>query len=411
MPRAFIPPPWLSPPLLQTFIAPLLPHRCLSPHLLTVPPLAFAMRRVFPLLAASLLLLLAAASAPVAQGYNITKILAANPEFSTFNHYLTVTHLASEINRRLTITVLAVDNSGMADLLAKHLSVLTLRNVLALHILTDYYGAKKLHQLTGGSTLASSVFQSSGHAPGTTGYINITDHRAGKVTFAAEDSGGASPVSFVKAVKEMPYNISVLQVSTILSSPEAEAPVAAPAPVNLTALMAKKGCKAFADLLLARPDVLQIFQDNLDSGLTVFCPDDAAVKAFAPKYKNLTADGKASLLLYHGMPVYYSPQLLKANNGVVNTLATDGSNKNFNYTVQNDGTDITLKTRIVTATITSTLIDQDPDAVYAIDKVLQPRELFKLAEVVDAPSPAPAGSKKAKHGAKHASPPAPAGGG
>ncbi|URE38468.1 Fasciclin-like arabinogalactan protein [Musa troglodytarum] len=363
------------------------------------------MRRVFPLLAASLLLLLAAASAPVAQGHNITKILAGIPEFSTFNHYLTVTHLASEINRRLTITLLAVDNSGMADLLAKHLSVLTLRNVLALHILTDYYGAKKLHQLTGGSTLASSVFQSSGHAPGTTGYINITDHRAGKVTFAAEDSGGAPPVSFVKSVKEMPYNISVLQVSTILSSPEAEAPVAAPAPVNLTALMAKKGCKAFADLLLARPDVLQIFQDNLDSGLTVFCPDDAAVKAFAPKYKNLTADGKASLLLYHGLPVYYSPQLLKANNGVVNTLATDGSNKNFNYTVQTDGTDITLKTRIVTATITSTLIDQDPDAVYVINKVLQPRELFKLAEVVDAPSPAPAGSKKAKH----ASPPTPAG--
>ncbi|URE38467.1 Fasciclin-like arabinogalactan protein [Musa troglodytarum] len=178
------------------------------------------MRRVFPLLAASLLLLLAAASAPVAQGHNITKILAGIPEFSTFNHYLTVTHLASEINRRLTITLLAVDNSGMADLLAKHLSVLTLRNVLALHILTDYYGAKKLHQLTGGSTLASSVFQSSGHAPGTTGYINITDHRAGKVTFAAEDSGGAPPVSFVKSVKEMPYNISVLQVSTILSSPE-----------------------------------------------------------------------------------------------------------------------------------------------------------------------------------------------
>ncbi|URE38469.1 Fasciclin-like arabinogalactan protein [Musa troglodytarum] len=169
------------------------------------------MRRVFPLLAASLLLLLAAASAPVAQGHNITKILAGIPEFSTFNHYLTVTHLASEINRRLTITLLAVDNSGMADLLAKHLSVLTLRNVLALHILTDYYGAKKLHQLTGGSTLASSVFQSSGHAPGTTGYINITDHRAGKVTFAAEDSGGAPPVSFVKSVKEMPYNISVLQ--------------------------------------------------------------------------------------------------------------------------------------------------------------------------------------------------------
>ncbi|XP_064959405.1 fasciclin-like arabinogalactan protein 2 [Musa acuminata AAA Group] len=362
------------------------------------------MQRALPLVAASLLML-AAATAPVAQGHNITKILAEHLEFSTFNHYLTVTHLAAEINRRLTITVLVVGNSGMADLLARHLSLLTLRNVLSLHILTDYYGAKKLHQLTGGSTLASSVFQSSGHAPGTTGYINITDHRAGKVTFSAEDDGGAPPVDFVKSVKEMPYNISVLQVSTILSSPEAEAPVAAPAPVNLTELMSKKGCKAFADLLLARPDILQTFQDNLDSGLTVFCPVDAAVKAFAAKYKNLTADGKASLLLYHGVPVYYSPQLLKSNNGVVNTLATDGSNKNFNYTVQNDGTDVTLETRVVTATITSTLIDQDPDAVYAVDKVLEPRELFKVAEVVDAPAPAPAGSNKSKH----ASPPAPAG--
>ncbi|KAJ8486038.1 hypothetical protein OPV22_018523 [Ensete ventricosum] len=329
------------------------------------------MQRALPLLAASLLMS-AAATAPVAQGHNITKILAEHPEFSTFNHYLTVTHLATEINCRLTITVLVVGNSGIADLLARHLSLLTLRNVLSLHILTDYYGAKKLHQLTGGSTLASSVFQSSGHAPGTTGYINITDHRAGKVTFSVEDDGCAPPVDFVKSVEEMPYNISVLQVSTILSSPEAEAPVAAPAPVNLTELMSKKGCKAFADLLLARPGILQTFQDNLDSGLTVFCP---------------------------------AIELLKSHNGVVNTLATDGSNKNFNYTVQNDGTDVTLKTRVVTATITSTLIDQDPDAVYAVDKVLEPRELFKVAEVVDAPVPAPAGSKKSKH----ASPPAPAG--
>ncbi|CAL9136896.1 unnamed protein product [Musa acuminata var. zebrina] len=373
------------------------------------------MQRAFHLLAASLLLLAAAATLPVARGHNITKILAQHPEFSTFNHYLSVTHLANEINRRLTITVLAVDNSGMGDLLAKHLSILTLRNVLALHILTDYYGAKKLHQLTGGSTISSSVFQSSGHAPGTTGYINITDHRRGKVTFITEDAGGAAPAVFVKSVKEIPYNISILQISTILTSPEAEAPVAAPAPVNLTEAMSRKGCKAFADMLLARRDVLQTFQDNLDSGLTVFCPDDDAVTAFAPKYKNLTAEGKASLLRFHGVPAYYSPQLLKTNAAALSTLATSGHSKNFHYSVRTDGDSITLKTHIVTATITSTVVDQDPDAIYAIDKVLEPRELFKVPEVVkaDAPAPAPAAPapKKAKHahGAKHASPPTPAG--
>lgn len=363
------------------------------------------MRRFSPVLAASLAVLVAAAAfaslLPAARAHNITKILAQHPEFSTFNHYLSATHLASEINRRLTITLLVVDNSGMADLLAKHLSLPTLRNVLALHILTDYYGAKKLHQLTGGATTSSSVFQSSGHAIGTAGYINITDHSRGKVTFVARDSGGASPATFVKSVKEIPYNISILQISTILSSPEAEAPVAAPGPVNLTAIMANKGCKAFADLLLATPDVLKSFQSNLESGLTVFCPDDDAVSAFSPKYRNLTAAGKSSLLLYHAVAAYYSPQLLKTNNGPFSTLASDAHNKNYKYTVQSDGDTITIKTHIVTASITSTLIDQDPSAVYAIDKVLEPREIFKVPEkvIADAPAPAPAAPPKKKKGA------------
>ncbi|XLR00812.1 hypothetical protein HN51_055631, partial [Arachis hypogaea] len=58
----------------------------------------------------------------------------------------------------------------------------------------------------------------------------------------------------------------------------------------------------------------------------------------------------------------------------------------FDFTVQNDGDQITLKTKIVTAKITGTLIDEDPLTIYTIDKVLLPRELFKAL----APSPLPA---------------------
>lgn len=368
------------------------------------------MRRLWDILAVVVVL---AGSFPAIRAathtYNITKILAEQPEFSTFNHYLSATRLAGEINRRRTITVLAVDNSGMASILAKHLTLESLRNVLRLHILADYYGAKKLHQLTGGSAVASSMFQATGDAPGTSGYVNITDHRAGKVTFIAQDAGdGAVPASFVKSVKEMPYDLSVIQINAVLTSPEAEAPVPPPAPVNLTDLMSKKGCKAFADLLSADTDVEKTFDATVDGGLTVFCPGDAAVKAFMPKFKNLTAEGKASLLLYHGIPVYYSIQMLKSNNGAVNTLATDGTSKSFNYTVQNDGEVVTLKTKVVTATIKSTIIDQDPVAVFVIDKVLEPRELFKIA--VDASAPAPAPVVKTHKAAKGtSSPPAPAG--
>ena len=44
--------------------------------------------------------------------------------------------------------------------------------------------------------------------------------------------------------------------------------------------------------------------------------------------------------------------------------------------MQNDGDDVKLKTKIVTATITGTLID-DPLAVFKIYEVLLPKELFK----------------------------------
>ncbi|KAF2292455.1 hypothetical protein GH714_023004 [Hevea brasiliensis] len=315
--------------------------------------------------------------------HNITRILAKHPAFSTFSHYLTVTHLAAEINRRQTITVLALDNAAMSSLLAKNLSVYTLRNVLSLHVLVDYFGAKKLHQITNGTTLTATMFQATGAAAGASGYVNITDLKAGKVAFGSEDNNGKLDAVYVKSVEEIPYNISILQISQALNSAEAEAPTAAPT-LNLTAIMSKQGCKAFSDLLIAS-GAKSTFEENLDGGLTVFCPTDTVINGFIPKYKNLTNAQKVSLLLYHGIPVYQSLQMLKSNNGITNTLATDGANK-YDFTVQSDGEDVTLETKVITAKITGTVKDEEPLIIYKIDKVLLPKELFK---------PAPAAAPKA----------------
>ncbi|PON32948.1 FAS1 domain containing protein [Parasponia andersonii] len=321
-----------------------------------------------------------------AQAHNITKILAKHPEFSTFNHYLTLTHLAAEINRRTTITVCAVDNAAMDDILAKHPTIYTIKNILSIHVLLDYFGAKKLHQITNGTALAATMFQATGSAPGSTGFVNITDLHGGKVGFAPEDNDGTFGAKFVKSVEELPYNISVIQISQVLPSAAASAPTPAPAEINITGIMSAHGCKVFADTLLADADAVGTFQDNLAGGLTVFCPLDDVFKAFLPKFKNLTKAGKSSLLEYHGVPLYQSVAMLKSNNGVMNTLATDGANK-YDFTVQNDGEVVTLKTKVVTARITGTLLDEQPVAIYTVDKVLMPRELFKgLAE---APAPAP----------------------
>ncbi|KAK7258322.1 hypothetical protein RIF29_23895 [Crotalaria pallida] len=361
---------------------------------------------VIPLVFSLAIILLLSSNA---NAHNITRILAKHPGFSTFNHYLSVTHLADEINRRRTITVLAIDNGGMQSLLDKHLSISTLKNVLSLHVLVDYFGAKKLHQITNGTTLVSSVFQATGSAAGTAGYVNITNLKGGKVGFGAEDNDGSLHSFYVKSIDEISYDISVLQISQPLSSADAEAPTAAPSAIDLISIMSKQGCKAFADLLRVSK-ALPTFQENVDGGLTVFCPTDSAVNGFIPKYKNLTDAQKVSLLLYHGIPVYQSLQMLKSNNGVVNTLATEGANK-YDFTVQNNGEDVKLQTKIVTASIVGTLIDQDPFVAYKINKVLLPRELFKVSDVeAPAESPKPAGKKKGSKKGKQAAADAPADG-
>ncbi|CAO2173221.1 unnamed protein product [Urochloa humidicola] len=171
---------------------------------------------------------------------------------------------------------------------------------------------------------------------------------------------------------------------------KAKAPAAPPAPPNITALMSKGGCKAFASLVQKSPDALSTFQSAVSGGVTAFCPTDDALRRFMPSYKNLTDDGKASLLLFHAVPVYYTLGSLKSSNGPMNTLATDGASRNYNFTVQNVGDQVSIRTEAsegAVAKVRETVYDRDPVAIYAVDAVLEPVELFEPAE---APAPAPA---------------------
>nr|GEV30093.1 fasciclin-like arabinogalactan protein 2 [Tanacetum cinerariifolium] len=149
-------------------------------------------------------------------------------------------------------------------------------------------------------------------APGTAGYVHITDVKGGKVRFTPEDNPSQTDTTYVKSILEMPYNISVIQISAILNSPEAEAPTAAP-DLNLTSLLQREGCQAFYDLLTSS-GAIGTFLSSANGGVTVFCPSDDAITKFAPKYKNLTASEKTSLLLYHGVPVYNSMGMLRSSN-------------------------------------------------------------------------------------------------
>ncbi|XP_039854518.1 fasciclin-like arabinogalactan protein 1 [Panicum virgatum] len=168
--------------------------------------------------------------------------------------------------------------------------------------------------------------------------------------------------------------------------------------------------RAFASLLAASPDALSAFRSAVEGGVTAFGPTDAALRPFMPSYRNLSADGRASLLLFHAVPVYYTVRGLKSSNGPMNTLATDGSSRDYNFTVQNVGDQVSIRTAAsggaAAARVRGTVYDRDPVAIYALDAVLEPVELFDPAEA-PAPAPAPAADaprasgKRARHRQRH----------
>ncbi|WOK99147.1 fasciclin-like arabinogalactan protein 14 [Canna indica] len=168
-----------------------------------------------PKLQASVLLLLPffLYLSPVA-GHNITRLLSQFPDFSTFNSLLSKTAVAAEINRRQTITVLALDNSA-ASALAR-LPDDTLQEVLAVHVILDYYDNVKIHSLRRRSTLFTTLFQTTGVAENQMGFLNFTRLSDGRLAFGSATPGAPLVSTYVKVVATRPYNISVLQISSAI---------------------------------------------------------------------------------------------------------------------------------------------------------------------------------------------------
>ncbi|CAD5172035.1 unnamed protein product [Musa acuminata subsp. malaccensis] len=171
-------------------------------------------------------LLLISSSAVAA--LDIVGILQPFDEFSTFTKYLTQTKVADEINRRQTITVLAVDNSAISAL--SSLSADTLKNVISVHVILDYYDPYKLDKVPKKTALLTTLFQASGLAANNMGFLNYTELPGEQMMFGSAAPGAPLNSNLQKVVAARPYNVSVLQVSTAIMPPGiASAPAQAPA--------------------------------------------------------------------------------------------------------------------------------------------------------------------------------------
>ncbi|WOL19732.1 fasciclin-like arabinogalactan protein 14 [Canna indica] len=181
-----------------------------------------------------LLLLLPFLLLTPAAAHNITRLLSQFPDFSTFNSLLSKSGIADEINRRQTITVLALDNSA-ASALSSLPDDDTLKQVLAVHVILDYYDNVKIHSLRRKSTLFTTLFQTTGVAENQMGFLNFTRLADGRLAFGSATHGSSLVATFVKSVSAKPYNISVLQISSAIVPPGINGAPLAPfgAPINV----------------------------------------------------------------------------------------------------------------------------------------------------------------------------------
>ncbi|XP_031090614.1 fasciclin-like arabinogalactan protein 14 [Ipomoea triloba] len=162
------------------------------------------------------------------RAFNVTTMLDEYPNFSNFNNYLTQTHLAGEINSRKTVTVLVVDNGGMGALSGKSNDVI--KGVMAVHIVLDYYDVKKFMNLKQKSTKLTTLFQSTGMASSENGFLNATDMGGSTVAIGSAAKNSQLGSNLVSAVAHEGYDISILQISSLVIPPglDSIAPSSAP---------------------------------------------------------------------------------------------------------------------------------------------------------------------------------------
>ncbi|KAD6453192.1 hypothetical protein R6Q59_014951 [Mikania micrantha] len=296
------------------------------------------------------------------------------PAYSEFNNYLTETKLNDEINSRQPVTVLVFNNSLVKEFLSDEpLSVVKV--ALSIHILLDYFDKQKLMAINDGSTITTTLYQTTGNAVGGTGHVNITDLVGNKVGFGSDANGSRLDALYERSLKQIPYNISIMEISSPIIAPGILKSSPAALDVNFTSLLEEAGCKTFAKMI-SDAGVLEIYQTVEPRGLTLFAPTDAAFKAPGlPDFNNLTNAEVDSLLLYHAIACYVPKVSLMTEKNPIRTLASNEIN-GFYLTVRSKGDSVMIDSGMDASRVESTVLDSVPISILKIDQVLFPAGFY-----------------------------------
>ncbi|XP_020106203.1 fasciclin-like arabinogalactan protein 13 [Ananas comosus] len=184
----------------------------------------------------------------------------------------------------------------------------------------------------------------------------------------------------------------LLIAATALAQSSAPVP-ASSAGVNLTEVLEKGGQYTTLIRLLKETQLdLQINSQlrNSFNGLTVFAPTDNAFGALKAGTLNaLSPQEQVALVLYHVLPAFYSLEMFQTASNPVRTQAS-GNDGAYTLNITSVMNQVNVSTGIVETSITNTLVSNFPLAVYSIEKVLLPYDIFGAKPPAAAPPPAAA---------------------
>ncbi|PWZ12136.1 Fasciclin-like arabinogalactan protein 9 [Zea mays] len=182
-------------------------------------------------------------------------------------------------------------------------------------------------------------------------------------------------------------------------------------PANVNKALKDDQFSEFKQLLHDTRVDTQINAQLTDSynGLTIMAPTNAAFdKMKAGVLNGLSPQDQIQLVLYCVLPRFYSLSMLGTLDGKVNTQGS-GHDGPYRYDIKRSGNNVNVSTGVNWMLLGSPVSKDFPLAIYPVDKVPLPYELFGPKPPTPAPAPAPAPAKsktkKKKKAAGIAEPP------
>ncbi|XP_058099212.1 fasciclin-like arabinogalactan protein 4 [Magnolia sinica] len=316
---------------------------------------------------------------------NITTLLSSYPYLSDFTSLLSATQIPADLTQRSSLTILAVPNTYLRPPYLTHLpSPSSLPDVLRYHVLLQFLSFPDLRRLPPNGILVTTLFQTTGRAPDINGAVNLTVTPNGSVTVRSPTPFSPSNATILSVIKTIPYNLTIFTVNSLLIPPNFDLTASEnrpPVGLNITqVLIDARNFNVAASMLIASGVVEEFEADEKGAGITVFVPTDSAFAELplTERLQSLPAEQKAVVLKFHVLHSYYPLGSLESIvNPVQPTLATeDVGAGHFTLSITRINGSVAIGTGIVQASITQTVFDQNPVAIFAVSRVLLPKDMF-----------------------------------